>query len=68
MTCVQATVRDVIRKWIGKEEAIAGVVCTSENQEKEFYAPLTLAVDGCFSKLRREVVSRPVHVGSHFVG
>ena len=32
------------------------------------YAPLTIVVDGCFSKFRKELVKEPVRVTSHFVG
>ena len=35
---------------------------------QEVYAPLTIVVDGCFSKFRKELVKEPVKVTSHFVG
>lgn len=35
---------------------------------QEVYAPLTIVVDGCFSKFRKELVKETVRVTSHFVG
>lgn len=35
---------------------------------KEMRAPLTIIADGCFSKFRKQVISKEVHVKSNFVG
>lgn len=34
---------------------------------QEVYAPLTIVVDGCFSKFRKDLVKETVRVTSHFV-
>ncbi|XP_065154786.1 squalene monooxygenase [Paramisgurnus dabryanus] len=35
---------------------------------KEIYAPLTIVADGCFSKFRKNLISKKAKVSSHFVG
>ncbi|KAI8803519.1 squalene epoxidase-domain-containing protein, partial [Cladochytrium replicatum] len=66
VTCVAATVNSLIND----EETgdVIGVSCTSKGTEGEYYAPLTLVADGCFSKFRKDYVNKDVIVKSHFVG
>ncbi|CAG8628796.1 8607_t:CDS:2, partial [Paraglomus occultum] len=48
-----------------------GVSVTPKGQSeitKNFFAPLTIVADGCYSKFRKEFVPRSVQVKSHFVG
>ncbi|KAJ3331361.1 Squalene epoxidase [Blyttiomyces sp. JEL0837] len=41
---------------------------TGESVSKEAYAPLTVVADGCFSKFRKQLITKNVEVSSHFVG
>ncbi|XP_076440860.1 squalene monooxygenase-like [Babylonia areolata] len=49
---------------------VVGVQYRQKDNEKkqDVFAPLTIVVDGCFSKFRKELVKEPVRVTSHFVG
>ncbi|KAL8578167.1 hypothetical protein ACOMHN_051722 [Nucella lapillus] len=49
---------------------VVGVQYRQKNWEEKqkVFAPLTIVVDGCFSKFRKELVKEPVKVTSYFVG
>nr|CAG8510009.1 8045_t:CDS:10 [Entrophospora candida] len=54
---------------------VLGVICTqkvqnsdSNNIIKQFFAPLTIVADGCFSKFRKDFVPRKPMVKSNFAG
>ncbi|CAG8438582.1 8709_t:CDS:10 [Ambispora leptoticha] len=48
-----------------------GVSCSKKGESEftiNFYAPLTIIADGCFSKFRRDFIPKQVTVKSNFVG
>ncbi|KAJ3178898.1 Squalene epoxidase, partial [Irineochytrium annulatum] len=51
---------------------VLGVTYTSKvdgvSKEREIYAPLTIVVDGCFSKFRKLYITKEVESKSNFVG
>ncbi|RIA91581.1 squalene epoxidase-domain-containing protein [Glomus cerebriforme] len=52
-------------------QRVLGVMCTPKGQSgvtKMFFSSLTIVADGCFSKFRKNFISRQVAVKSHFVG
>ena len=75
VTGLEATVNELIVK----DEFVQGVICSfkdgprgvavrfleSHNQIK---APLTIVADGCFSKFRKHIDSKPIVCKSNFVG
>eukprot|EP01133_Synstelium_polycarpum_P013828 gene13828-16305_t len=67
VTLVQATVKALV------EDAVTGRITgvrftTSSGVESEAYAPLTVVCDGCFSNLRRSLVTSTPSQTSTFVG
>ncbi|KAK7502255.1 hypothetical protein BaRGS_00006619 [Batillaria attramentaria] len=56
-------------KLIEDNGVVVGVEYRRKDNEKPeaVYAPLTIVVDGCFSKFRKELVKESVKVTSHFV-
>ncbi|KAJ3101771.1 Squalene epoxidase [Phlyctochytrium planicorne] len=69
--CIEGTVSELISDpATGK---IVGVTYSQKEEGKkpistDIFAPLTIVVDGCFSKFRKDFVKREVQVKSHFVG
>lgn len=56
-------------KLIEDDEKIIGVEYLVKSSERtRVFAPLTIVADGCFSKFRRQVISKQPIVKSHFVG
>ncbi|XP_046566747.1 squalene monooxygenase-like isoform X1 [Haliotis rubra] len=57
-------------KLIDDQGFVVGVEYKKKGSDKieEIYAPLTIVVDGCFSKFRKQLVTETVKVYSHFVG
>ena len=39
-----------------------------DQRPRQFFAPLTLVADGCFSKFRKQFIDKTVSAKSHFVG
>ncbi|CAG8607158.1 12262_t:CDS:10, partial [Acaulospora morrowiae] len=69
VTICEGTANEIIRCSISKH--VLGVVCTpKDNSEifRRFFAPLTIVVDGCFSKFRKDFIPKEVQVKSNFVG
>ncbi|CAG8544583.1 15039_t:CDS:10 [Acaulospora colombiana] len=69
VTIYEATANEIIRCPI--TEHVLGVICSpKDNREtfRRFFAPLTIVVDGCFSKFRKDFIPREVQVKSNFVG
>ncbi|XP_050401170.1 squalene monooxygenase [Patella vulgata] len=66
VTYIEATAS----KLIEDKGVIVGVQYREKMSEsaKEIYAPLTIVVDGCFSKFRKQLVKEKVEIYSHFVG
>ncbi len=77
ITVVEATCNDLICD-SEDQNLVKGVSCTMKKvdgekemvvtEKVEYFAPLVVVADGCFSKFRKEVQSNDVFVRSHFVG
>ncbi|KAK7205633.1 squalene epoxidase-domain-containing protein [Myxozyma melibiosi] len=68
VTCLEATVNEIITD--KQSGVVVGVRCTNKSTEKSevYRASLTVVADGTFSKFRREFITTPVKIRSHFVG
>ncbi|CAJ0908005.1 1309_t:CDS:10 [Entrophospora sp. SA101] len=73
VTIFEGTANELIQCPI--TDRVLGVICTqkvqngdSNNIIKQFFAPLTIVADGCFSKFRKYFVPREPTVKSNFVG
>ncbi|KAF9113659.1 Squalene epoxidase [Mortierella sp. AM989] len=75
VTIVEATVNETIHDEQGVR--VIGITCTSKKFSSEtestsvtaqYFAPLTVIADGCFSKFRKQFIQKPVTTTSHFVG
>ncbi|KAF9350446.1 Squalene epoxidase [Mortierella sp. AD094] len=75
VTIVEATVNETIHDEEGVR--VIGVTCTPKKESSEsesttvttqYFAPLTVIADGCFSKFRKQFIQKPVSTTSHFVG
>ncbi|KAF9195087.1 Squalene epoxidase [Haplosporangium sp. Z 11] len=74
VTVVEATVNEITYDEDGVR--VIGVTCTQkkraagteENVTTQYFAPLTVIADGCFSKFRKQFIQKPVATTSHFVG
>ncbi|KAL1921059.1 uncharacterized protein VTP21DRAFT_11694 [Calcarisporiella thermophila] len=72
VTIVEATANELIR--CETSDAVIGVECTPKVKNGEnphpiqYYAPLTIICDGCFSKFRKDLIQKPVLSKSNFVG
>ncbi|KAF9963635.1 Squalene epoxidase [Modicella reniformis] len=73
VTIVEATVNEVIRD--DDDVRVVGVTCTQKKDTSasasfttQYFAPLTVIADGCFSKFRKQFSQKPVETTSHFVG
>ncbi|ODV89812.1 hypothetical protein CANCADRAFT_144303 [Tortispora caseinolytica NRRL Y-17796] len=66
VTCVTATVNELLRD----EETgrVVGVSCTDKesNETLQYHAPLTIVLEGLFSKFRSQFVKSTIKVDSHF--
>lgn len=78
VTIVEATVNEIMRDEDGVR--VVGVTCSQKKEASEeatsttssvtiqYFAPLTVIADGCFSKFRKQFIEKPVATTSHFVG
>ncbi|KAI9105297.1 squalene epoxidase-domain-containing protein [Phlyctochytrium arcticum] len=71
VTCVEGTASTLISCEIA--EQVMGVVYTTKDKEgsshsHKAFAPLTVVADGCFSKFRKQHISKEVKGVSNFVG
>ncbi|KAF9992169.1 Squalene epoxidase, partial [Entomortierella chlamydospora] len=72
VTIVEATVNETIYNDDGVR--VIGVTCTPKKESEsttvttQYFAPLTVIADGCFSKFRKQFIQKPVTISSHFVG
>ncbi|KAG0240980.1 squalene epoxidase-domain-containing protein [Mortierella sp. GBAus27b] len=74
VTVVEATVNEVIRD--DDDVRVVGVTCTQKGDSTagttsvttQYFAPLTVIADGCFSKFRKQFIEKAVETTSHFVG
>ncbi|KAF9199149.1 Squalene epoxidase, partial [Haplosporangium sp. Z 27] len=75
VTIVEATVNETIYNEDGVR--VIGVTCTPKKESSDseattvtaqYFAPLTVIADGCFSKFRKQYIEKPVTTTSHFVG
>ncbi|KAG0345107.1 Squalene epoxidase, partial [Podila humilis] len=74
VTIVEATVNEIVHDEDGIR--VIGVSCTPKKDVNatqspaavSYFAPLTVIADGCFSKFRKQFISKPVATTSHFVG
>ncbi|KAH7055197.1 squalene epoxidase-domain-containing protein [Linnemannia elongata] len=78
VTIVEATVNETIHDEDGVR--VIGVSCTPKKSSgsgestgtstvtTQYFAPLTVIADGVFSKFRKQFITKPVSVTSHFVG
>jgi squalene monooxygenase len=74
VTVVEATVNEVIRD--DDDVRVVGVTCTRKGDSAagttsvttQYFAPLTVIADGCFSKFRKQFIEKTVETTSHFVG
>ncbi|KAJ3205030.1 hypothetical protein HDU67_009149 [Dinochytrium kinnereticum] len=68
--CLEGTVSSLISDPVTNH--VIGVTYNTKDDGKpasvDLFAPLTIVVDGCFSKFRKEFIKREVEVKSHFVG
>ncbi|KAF9565969.1 Squalene epoxidase [Mortierella alpina] len=78
VTVVEATVNEILRDEDGVR--VVGVTCSQKKDASEeaasttssvttnYFAPLTVIADGCFSKFRKQFTDKPVVTTSHTVG
>ncbi|KAK9387579.1 squalene epoxidase-domain-containing protein [Lipomyces mesembrius] len=68
VTVLEATVNEIISDKVTRQ--VLGVRCTNKKTEQSeyYYGSLTVVADGTFSKFRRDYISTPVQIRSHFVG
>ncbi|KAI1308182.1 Squalene epoxidase [Mortierella claussenii] len=78
VTIVEATVNEMIHDEDGVR--VIGITCSlkksisAESTEgastvtAQYFAPLTVIADGCFSKFRKQFIQKPVATTSHFIG
>ncbi|KAJ8101855.1 squalene epoxidase-domain-containing protein [Lipomyces tetrasporus] len=68
VTVLEATVNEIISDKVTSQ--ILGVRCSNRKTElsEYYYGALTVVADGTFSKFRRDYISTPVQIRSHFVG
>ncbi|KAF9365251.1 Squalene epoxidase [Mortierella sp. NVP85] len=75
VTIVEATVNEVIRD--DDDVRVVGVTCTQKKNSTgtatasvttQYFAPLTVIADGCFSKFRKQFIDKTVNIRSHFIG
>ncbi|KAK9475734.1 squalene epoxidase-domain-containing protein [Lipomyces japonicus] len=68
VTVLEATVNEIITST--DSSRVVGVRCTSKKTDlsEVYYGALTVIADGTFSKFRRDYISTPVQIKSHFVG
>ncbi|KAK9234801.1 squalene epoxidase-domain-containing protein [Lipomyces kononenkoae] len=68
VTVLEATVNEIISD--KSTSRVLGVRCTNKKTELSefYYGALTVVADGTFSKFRRDYISTPVQIRSHFVG
>ncbi|KAG0302573.1 Squalene epoxidase [Dissophora globulifera] len=80
VTIVEATVNEVVHDE-DNGVRVAGITCTHKKDSSaeatesgatsvtaQYFAPLTVIADGCFSKFRKQFIQKPVATVSHFVG
>ena len=71
VTCLEGSVSTLLKKQASMgEEIVEGVSVSIKGKEEHeiYHAPLTIVADGCFSKFRKQFISKDVTVKSHFVG
>ncbi|KAF9944996.1 Squalene epoxidase, partial [Mortierella alpina] len=78
VTVVEATVNEIMRDEDGvrvvgvtcsqKKDAAEDAASTASSVAAQYFAPLTVIADGCFSKFRKQFIEKPVATTSHFVG
>ncbi|KAI8605396.1 squalene epoxidase-domain-containing protein [Dissophora ornata] len=79
VTVVEATVNDMVHDDDGVR--VIGITCTHKKDStassadsithsvtSQYFAPLTVIADGCFSKFRKQFIHKTVTTTSHFVG
>ncbi|KAK9453228.1 squalene epoxidase-domain-containing protein [Dipodascopsis uninucleata] len=68
VTCLEATVTKIISD--KETERVIGVKCSNRKTGviESYYGALTVIADGTFSKFRKDYISTPVQIRSHFVG
>ncbi|KAJ3072492.1 Squalene epoxidase, partial [Quaeritorhiza haematococci] len=70
VTCLEGAASSLIHDPT-TNQVIGVSVSLKENDEtvtKEFFAPLTFVADGCFSKFRKQFITKDVTVRDHFIG
>ncbi|KAG0362059.1 squalene epoxidase-domain-containing protein [Gamsiella multidivaricata] len=78
VSIVEATVNEILYDQDGvratgvsctaKKDATDGESVTSSASSTEYKSPMVVVADGCFSKFRKQYLSKPVKTASHFVG
>ncbi|CAB4398404.1 SE-domain-containing protein [Rhizophagus irregularis] len=69
VTIFEGTANEILK--CPMTDRVLGVMCTPKGQSgitKMFFASLTIIADGCFSKFRKNFISKQVAVKSNFVG
>ncbi|KTW25913.1 hypothetical protein T552_03187 [Pneumocystis carinii B80] len=68
VTMIESTVLDVIENPLTQQVLGVKAFIKATQQYEHYFAPLVVIADGCFSKFRKQFISKPVIIKSNFVG
>ncbi|EMR10010.1 hypothetical protein PNEG_01766 [Pneumocystis murina B123] len=68
VTMIESTVLSVIENPLTQQVLGVKTFVKATQQYEHYFAPLVVIADGCFSRFRKQFISKPVTVKSNFVG